>query len=54
MTMETVIVAMIVAGAVGFIARRMWKTVVKSRAEKAGCGSGCGCGETVERDPLSV
>ena len=52
--METVIVAMIVAGAAGFILRRVWKTVMKSRAAKAGCGSGCGCGETVARDPLSV
>jgi hypothetical protein len=53
MTMDLVIVALIVAGAVGFIARRMWKTVMKSRSAKAGCTS-CGCGETVERDPLSV
>jgi hypothetical protein len=51
--MDLVIVALIVAGAVGFILRRVWKTVIKSRAAKAGCNS-CGCGETAERDPLSV
>ena len=53
MTMDLVIVVLIVAGAVGFIARRMWKTVMKSRAAKAGCSS-CGCGGAEERDPLSV
>jgi len=51
--MDMVIVAVIVACAVGFIARRVWKTAMKSRAAKAGCTS-CGCGETAEKDPLSV
>jgi len=53
MTMETMIVALVVAGAVGFIARRMWKTVMKSRAEKAGCTS-CGCGDNGAKEPLSL
>ena len=53
MTMETVIVALIVLFAAAFLGRRVWRTVLKSRAEKAACNS-CGCGDSAERDPLSV
>jgi hypothetical protein len=43
--MQTVIVALIVAGAATFVARRVWLGVAAARAKKAaGCGPDCGCG----------
>ena len=42
MSVETLVVFGIVAAAVGFTARRMWKALRPTR--KAGCGSDCGCG----------
>lgn len=53
MTMDTVVVAIIVAFAALFIVRRVWKTVEKSRAAKAGCTS-CGCGERSGKEPLAL
>ncbi len=43
--METVVIVLIVGAAGVFIARKAWRAVVASRAEKAGCGS-CGCETT--------
>jgi len=51
--MDTIIVAVIVAFAGLFIARRIWQAVAKSRAEKAACAS-CGCGEAAGKDPLAL
>ena len=53
MTMDTIIVAVIVAIAALFIARRIWQAVAKSRAAKAGCAT-CGCGDTAGKDPLAL
>ena len=53
MTMDTIIVVLIVACAGLFIARRVWNTVAKSRAAKAGCTS-CGCGDAAGKDPLAL
>ncbi len=39
--MQMLIIALIVAVAFGFVARRAWQTL---RPAKAGCGDGCGCG----------
>ena len=41
---QTVIVALVVLVAVGFVARRAWATVRPKPAGGAGCGDGCGCG----------
>ncbi|MEO7521021.1 MAG: FeoB-associated Cys-rich membrane protein [Gemmatimonas sp.] len=51
--MQTIIVVLIVACAGLFIARRVWSTVAKTRAAKSACAS-CGCGESEEREPLSL
>jgi hypothetical protein len=40
--LETVIVALVVLAAAGFVARRAWATLRPKAA--AGCGDGCGCG----------
>ncbi|WP_337169290.1 FeoB-associated Cys-rich membrane protein [Gemmatimonas aurantiaca] len=42
--MSTIIVVLIVSGAVFYSASRVWKAVVASRKPKDGCGSDCGCG----------
>lgn len=39
--MQTFVIVLIVVVALGFVARRAWKTL---RPAKAGCGDGCGCG----------
>jgi hypothetical protein len=52
MTMDTLVVLLIVAGAAAFIVRRVLRTVARSRADakaiatgsSAGCSS-CGCSE---------
>ena len=45
--MQTLIIVLIVAVAVGFMARRGWKTL---RPAKAGCGDACGCGSSAAPD----
>ena len=39
--LQTLVILLIVAVALGFGARRAWQTL---RPAKAGCGDGCGCG----------
>ena len=39
--LQTFIIVLVVAVALGFVTRRAWKAL---RPEKAGCGDGCGCG----------
>ena len=41
--MDQVVVGVIVAGALLFLARRVVLSVRAARAAKAGCGTGCGC-----------
>lgn len=40
---QTLIVALVVLAAVGFVARRAWATL-RPRKAGAGCDAGCGCG----------
>lgn len=40
---DQVVVGVIVAGALLFLARRVVLSVRAARAAKAGCGTGCGC-----------
>ena len=40
---QTLVVALIVLAAVGFVARRAWATLRPRKAD-AGCDAGCGCG----------
>lgn len=40
---QTLIVALVVLAAVGFVARRAWATLRPKQAG-AGCDAGCGCG----------
>lgn len=42
-TMDRIVVGVIVAGALLFLARRMVASIRAARAAKAGCGTGCGC-----------
>jgi len=49
--MDTIVVALIVAAAVLFIGRRVWRAVQSSRAAKAGCAT-CGCDDA--KDPLAL
>jgi hypothetical protein len=42
-TMDRIVVGVLVAGALLFLARRMVASIRAARAAKAGCGSGCGC-----------
>ena len=43
--MQTLIIVLAVALALGFVARRAWRTLRPAVAGgKAGCGDGCGCG----------
>lgn len=39
--LQALVIVLIVAVALGFVARRAWQTL---RPAKAGCGDGCGCG----------
>ena len=41
---QTIVTALIVAGAIIFVGRRVWHAVLAARAPKSGCGSDCGCG----------
>lgn len=44
--LQTLIVALIVLGAIAYLANRWRKTLALARAPKdaGGCGAGCGCG----------
>lgn len=47
--MSTLLVTLIVVGAVLFLGRRIWATAQSARPGAAsGCGDGCGCGETAQ------
>jgi len=37
---QLILVALVIAGAVGYVARATWRTW---RAGRTGCGGGCGC-----------
>jgi hypothetical protein len=41
---QTIVAALIVASAIAFVTRRVWRAVSAARAPKSGCGSDCGCG----------
>lgn len=41
---QTLMVALIVAVAAGFMLRRGLRTLAAARAPRDGCGSDCGCG----------
>lgn len=43
MTIETFVVLAVVSIAVGFIARRVWRSVKAGRKGAGGCGDDCGC-----------
>lgn len=49
--METLIVGLVLAVAVLFLARRVLASVRSARAERDGCGSGCGCTPAAGRVP---
>ena len=55
MEMQTLIVVLIVLGAVAYVARLFWKAIRGTRSDSAaGCASGgCGHGPAVSR-PVSV
>ena len=42
--MQLIIVALIVASALFFVARRAWRSIAAARKPKSGCGTDCGCG----------
>jgi hypothetical protein len=42
--MQTLIVALVVALAAGFVLRRALRTLAAARVPKDGCGGDCGCG----------
>ena len=47
MDVQTILALLLVLLAVGYVARRAWRTLrpaVRSSAGDDGCGSGCGCG----------
>jgi hypothetical protein len=39
-----IVVVLIVASALFFVARRAWRAMAATRKPKSGCGSDCGCG----------
>ena len=51
--MDTILVVLIVGIAAAFIARKLYRTIVSARSDKAGCSS-CGCGDGAGSDPLSL
>jgi hypothetical protein len=54
MDAQTLVVLLIVAAAVAYVARRAWRTIRASRAAgDASCGSGCGCEPRSAPTPLS-
>ena len=42
-TMDRIVVGVIVAGALLFLARRLVASIRAARDARAGCGTGCGC-----------
>ncbi len=40
MEWQLILVALVIAGAIGYLARATWRTW---RASRTGCGRGCGC-----------
>lgn len=41
---QLIVVVLIVASALFFVARRAWRALAAARKPKTGCGSDCGCG----------
>lgn len=41
--MDTLLVLLIVAGAIAYVGRRAWQSVASARKAQAGCGGDCGC-----------
>lgn len=41
---QLIVVALIVASALFFVARRAWRSIAAARKPKNGCGTDCGCG----------
>ena len=41
---QLIVVVLIVASALFFVARRAWRSITAARKPKSGCGSDCGCG----------
>ncbi len=46
--LETVLVVAVVSMAAGYVLRRAWRTVRKSRSAASGCGE-CGCESPARR-----
>ncbi len=44
MNTQLIVVVLIVASALFFVARRAWRALAAARKPKSGCGSDCGCG----------
>ena len=40
---QLIVVVLIVASALLFVARRAWRSIAAARTPKSGCGSDCGC-----------
>jgi hypothetical protein len=40
---QLIVVVLIVASALFFVARRAWRSIAAARTPKSGCGSDCGC-----------
>ncbi len=40
---QLIVVGLIVASAMFFVARRAWRSIAAARKPKSGCGSDCGC-----------
>jgi hypothetical protein len=49
--MDTLIIALVLLAAVGFLAKRMLASLRSARATKDGCGSSCGCSPAAGRMP---
>jgi hypothetical protein len=41
---QTAIVTLLVASALGYLGARAWRAIAAARARKVGCGPSCGCG----------
>ncbi len=40
---QLIVVVLIVASALLFVARRAWRSIAAARKPKSGCGTDCGC-----------
>lgn len=40
---ETIVVLLIVFGAVAYVGRQAWRSLAAARQSRAGCGRDCGC-----------